>query len=1264
MIKVGLKKLLPVFLSIVIVFAMIPHSNALATDDPVIEDYNNIQNYKDKYINSTKPVVKKFDTDPINVKDADKQIADPAPKNIYTKKYKYTAFHEEANRATSQPYTVTVGEEDTNPAINKTIKMPVIPGYVPPLESFSFTHKQIVDDAKNAPNHESVKEFFYTSPTRNVKIIHKFQSLTDKDNFDRIKPKHTVQSGKIGSKLIAKALPEDQREGFEPEKNKIEVLVSDNNDKTELEKRYLRKSINVYYDTQGGSSIPARRLYYGQTLPSVKDPTKKGAMFVGWKINHTLKEISEDNELGKTLYNEGEVTKQSEFKQATPAKDVVFTAQWKEVPKTKYTVSFWSEKSDYDPSKVTSPRDKYDYIGVKVIHDADTGSTPDLNTINEDGINFPDISKQQVDDKNEFSKYYFRNKDMTQKANFDKDALGNATNVEKKVLSTGETNYNVYYDRQVYELIFERKNAGSNPFDPIIEKNGVKYDSKVNPYTVKARFNQSLVGLWPMDNEITNWPDGEASLGWILNVTDKKIIYRDTPHYRLSADEFINAPSPYVRSNTSISRPNVHLNSKQISLGIDSGSQGNTLPIHVDFFLQTFDEDEYEINPLMYYIKHDTVLSGYQFDPPKLEGFTSVEPKYSLKTIEESDAEDINDEREEETEEDGKERGKIQFVSEENDYTYNQNGWLKLEYNRKKYKLYLNNDPSNIIANADFKESKEVYYDRPLKDLNLDKTDVPKKPDSVPNDYVFLGWSLDTAGENLVKNGKETMPSHDVILYAKWGEPKYKWNITYDLNGGTVPVGLKGSNIVNCTKKDDGCSVPTPDPNNNKGEGKQIFTVNHRTKIISPILRKGDINKPIPIPVRRGYDFAGWEHVRMDKSGKQDMTYRNKYDVPELYAFENPVVESAYLRAIWVKNNFVKTESVHYFYDDDGKEIKSLRKTITFYRNRVGIYISDYAKFQDDKWVLKTDEGFLDSLKKEGKDNHYYKTIKIKNFNKGEANPNKFEFYYRKFRDRKYDVDYVTKSSNSGQATESKIIPTEHVVNENKDYDARNYRSIPGYKLTGPSQQNLTFNLDNNGVFLGINDTGKKSIKFEYEDIRVIKRKSDKSATPTGYHRIVFKTDNNGDFKGNGKEIVYDVIDGLDFKNVPVPEDSEIIPKSLYVFDSWNGENLLNDGDKINSSHTFVAHFKYKALPPKTVIVPEKYNVETKDIIDNYQSYLDDNATFDYDKTLLNTDTPTFNGPGIAVPIKLITPTGLVTNVNRTVKIVENVIPQSDQLKP
>ena len=416
---------------------------------------------------------------------------------------------------------------------------------------------------------------------------------------------------------------------------------------------------------------------------------------------------------------------------------------------------------------------------------------------------------------------------------------------------------------------------------------------------------------------------------------------------------------------------------------------------------------------------------------------------------------------------------------------FDKNGYLKFEYKRNKYPLRFNYDPSKIKGDNEFNSTNQLdtFYEFPLKCLspdvdtdeeykkvakgenpsnlldnpeNLQKlslTDLVfndkndnnklkvKRPDNLSDQMVFKGWALDPAGSKLIwENPGEKMPSHPVNLYAKWGEPDYKWKVTFDPDGGvlenineekltqerkTIQEGDIGQIEVNTYAKKEA----------NDGD-KQVFTVIQRQKLVEP--KK---------PTKRGYEFMGWEviHYTKDANGNytsvQDTSYRDTYKVPELYSFGNDVVSPVYLKAIWVKSDVVDIESYHHFLDKDYKENTAAdRETQILRDRRVGSYLAAVGSRQNaerilvpkDEWddleknnttKLKDSMTYAQYMKLDKENprvNSYSQQIrigaeKVQDPNKNPVtepslidNPlNVFHFYYRPFRHREYKVNYL-----------------------------------------------------------------------------------------------------------------------------------------------------------------------------------------------------------------------------------------------------------------
>ena len=119
------------------------------------------------------------------------------------------------------------------------------------------------------------------------------------------------------------------------------------------------------------------------------------------------------------------------------------------------------------------------------------------------------------------------------------------------------------------------------------------------------------------------------------------------------------------------------------------------------------------------------------------------------------------------------------------------------------------------FANAD-NNSVRLLFGTPL-NSEISGISNPIKPANVPAHYVFAGWyTVSSMYDKTKLSDKATMPSRDMVLYAKWEEPHVK--VTVEGNGATS-------------------ELPS----------------------VVDIPKLGSVHKDIPnIPSKDGYWFAGW----------------------------------------------------------------------------------------------------------------------------------------------------------------------------------------------------------------------------------------------------------------------------------------------------------------------------------------------------------------------------------------------------------------------
>ena len=1127
----------------------------------------------------------------------------------------------------------------------------------------------------------------------------------------------TTEIGKVGEKLRIKPLAKGQITGYTPEVSEKIITVPEDTSNYEIEYRYKRAMYTLKFDVKDGIEIPERKLYYGQVIPKLDILPKKQSKstgeeseFLGWKPSVNLYDKNEKNysssdlirnsqdlayvDLRDTVVKYNNTSRKYELKKTNetlellmPDRDFTMEAAWKDKEKSDYKVQFWAEKAEHADD--ASLEDKYEYIGSLVYSQQDTGIRPELETALNIGnssnvsdiknIRFPDLDDARLNKiwnylttgtaqnfSNYLKKFYIYNKNLTEKENADPKN----TSIVKATNAIDDNVYNVYYDRAVYNLYFSRASQNSNSFFPLIKRDGVQLSEYGKPYNFKARFNQSLAELWPSDaSEVSGFMGNDSFKGWRPVLSNfHPVPMRDMPPYRLTADTFLDASdlNPHMSSSSGINYY-IFTNDTNTNFGYEYdlafGIEKDPayIPLHLDFVLDGFKgaaDAKYDYS--LYTIKSGKANEDHK--APDIQGFTAKDTnpkKAEAKTRDELIA--LNQVRKAKTAF-TKKRDELKFLrsylNSGNKY-FTTNDYIKFEYTRNKYKIYLNNDPKDIdkdLRSYTNAEIVEAAYNYPLKDLGLDEKNTPARPSGYGS-YAFNGWAFDPEGTKLVWDNNDTMPARDIVLYASWGAANNKYKVSFDPNGGTLEE-IKPETLVPALKnikEKNGALIEKKtfpektSPATADLSKVQEFTFIDHQRFIEPIK-----------PKRKGYDFVGWEVIRYKKDPNGNFTnnldtaasqkFRQEYNAPELYGFGYEIIEPVYLKAVWTANNDADVKIERYFLDSDNNldsHTKENPKTEILEDQRGNYQIALSAGNPDEKWVLASKDDLNSSsdatvkkayedYKNIGRNNDYFQTLLVepaynldKRYNPVEnpdAKKNIFRFFYKRTREYKInylderakdELDAATSDDAKKKITEKyRLAPQEIGESKCNDFDAINYKPIKGWVLAKGEKPQKQLRFTKNGL----NDTDSDEITFYYKDVRAIEVKDKNSAVPKGYQRLTFKALDGGNFTdidGNSyKEIYYDVIKGLSFEKVPVPKvlganETKVNYKYYITADSgkkfirWDKNPWLDESSYVNVSREFNAKFDWDDVRVDTLVVNESFKDPNNEWTNNFIPSID-----------------------------------------------------------
>lgn len=255
----------------------------------------------------------------------------------------------------------------------------------------------------------------YAPKTAKYYIRHMLQDADDRNKFEEDKKVPGVKTltvggkqihvtevtGTVGSNVSAVSV---YIPGYEPEHNLISSPLSDSEDEKDklvLNLRYYRKAYDVTYDSAGGTDVTAQKVYYDQKIITGTDPTKRGYMFKGWQIVDSASGDSAADTTSESSSNGSASTKTVDFdKFKMPDHDVKLRAIWEENKTTSYSVSVWVQKADLVDKEHPDSRANYDFVGLVERKNVKTGSSVDLDNMNDAGVASDSTRLSGVDENN------------------------------------------------------------------------------------------------------------------------------------------------------------------------------------------------------------------------------------------------------------------------------------------------------------------------------------------------------------------------------------------------------------------------------------------------------------------------------------------------------------------------------------------------------------------------------------------------------------------------------------------------------------------------------------------------------------------------------------------------------------------------------------------------------------------------------------------------------------------------------------------------
>ncbi len=770
-------------------------------------------------------------------------------------------------------------------------------------------------------------------------------------------------------------------------------------------------------------------------------------------------------------------------------------------------------------------------------------------------------------------------------------------------------------------------------------------------YKVTYRFGQTIhyTSGFPTDGETKRYTTEDDDsptfgLGWRVANDAGKVFYIDTPPYRFDEKHFI---TPEIE-HAAFSQDKIRLFGEKLTpyqrvlVPDANGSQAGS--IHVLVKLETEESArrnddnnrEYVASELSY-TKDDTLNSSYNYGAPTIEGFEALNKTKNLTdTYDEDDyydklAEELTDvwtkdhpNADEPSGDDEEFRDWVAqkfphlvFTSEgSNGAELEKNGLLIFEYKRKNVSVRFNvdeitqvKDSSNTQASTQepygtnvrkfaHKYNEGVTKNPPAAGKHFassytftlnGKTYTFSRPDNIPEDYEFAGWSLDPTGTNKLATTKADGTAYtaqelaDLLKKSPEEIAKVLGNIPLETNGITLYASWKRVDTIHTIDVD----MARPDaPEHTLVKVKHAGHAKRAKLGVQGDQTTTEQDCFPAVAERPGYIFNGWMQQYIKPDGSVQW-------LP--FAFSSPILEDLHIKAQWIEDKRVSGTMSHVFLregytTEDYKKAKAdnnqaeLKKMVADIQKDVLTNLRPRSSYAAEA-VYRSANYYPD---------HTYSTFVVSEDEKD----NNAEFVYTPYAIRRFTVHYK-------DAAGHELRTPEVFVSNRLTFDVAHAKTILGYRLQSNQAlaRQLHFEADEHGVYKNNYD-----VDFIYDDVRILSRTNGDQITPDDYSRLQFDTQttelsmqngkvistpshtdggnlapfngtNTGDTGKTTNTLTFDVVKGIKAYEAPLPTPHA---KEGYTFTGWTSKVVFAKGetsvDGANRLPVYSEEFPYKVV--------------------------------------------------------------------------------------